>query len=61
MRYRVHRVEIREDDAEERLAQALERLEGELMEIVPLVHPVVRPFGPMALTTRILIVEGVAD
>jgi len=60
MRYRVQRLEIREDDAEERLEQALERLEGELVEIVPLVHPVVRPFGPMALTTRVLIVERVA-
>jgi len=35
MKYRVHRLEVKKDTAQETLEQFLNRLEGEVLSIVP--------------------------
>ena len=54
---RVHRVDLREGRTQEQLQDALDRIDGEIARIVPVVEPVFRPFGASARTTHLLIVE----
>jgi len=39
MRYRVHRLEVRKDTAQEALEQFLNHLEGEVLSVVPYIVP----------------------
>ncbi len=58
MKYRVHRLEVRQETAQETLAQFLNGLEGEVLSVVPYVVPTFH-FG-MGATSKVgflLIVE----
>ncbi|MCK6560253.1 hypothetical protein L6R21_13735 [bacterium] len=59
MRYRVHRLEVREEKAREELEEFLNRLTGEVQAIVPYVSPIFRLMGATAKTKFLLIVEKV--
>lgn len=57
MGYRVHRLEVHKDHVHEELERFLDRLTGQLVEVVPFVTPVFMPFGGAARTSHLLIVE----
>lgn len=59
MRYRVHRLEAREEKAREELEEFLNRLPGEVQAILPYVSPTFRLMGATAKTKFLLIVEKV--
>lgn len=48
MRYRVHRFEICMEKDQEKLEQYLNGIEGEVVSIIPNVHPTFRPMGATA-------------
>ena len=57
MNYRVHRLEAKEDTAQEKLERFLNELEGEVLAIVPYVTPVFKGMGATAKVGFFLIVE----
>ena len=57
MKYRVHRLEVKEDSAQDRLEGFLNRIEGEIVSIVPYVTPVFKGMGATAKVSFLLIVE----
>jgi hypothetical protein len=57
MRYRVHHVDVEEGRGRDALEQVLERLTGDLVEIVPILTPVMRPYGAAGRTKELLVVE----
>ena len=60
MPHRVHRVEFQEGAARDELERVLALLTGEVVEIVPVIVPVMRPFGAAGRTKELLVVEHVA-
>ena len=59
MKYRVHRLEVKEDTAQEKLERFLNQLEGEVLAIVPHVTPTLRGMGATAKVDFLLIVEKI--
>ena len=59
MKYRVHRLEVKKDTAQEKLEQFLNQLEGEVLSIVPYVTPTFQGMGATAKVDYLLIVEKV--
>ena len=59
MKYRVHRLEIKQEDAQEKLEQFLNRLEGEVLSIVPYVSPTFQGMGATSKVVFLLIVEKI--
>ena len=59
MNYRVHRIEVKSDNMQEKLEQFLNKLDGEVISIVPNVNPVFRAMGATARVNFLLIVEKV--
>jgi len=59
MKYRVHRLEVKKDTAQEKLEQFLNQLEGEAFSIVPFVAPTFQGMGATAKIDFFLIVEKV--
>lgn len=57
MKYRVHRLEVKKDTAQETLEQFLNRLEGEVLSIVPYVIPAFQGMGATSKVDFLLIVE----
>lgn len=57
MKYRVHRLEVKKDTAQTRLEQFLNRLEGEVLSIVPYVIPAFQGMGATSKVDFLLIVE----
>jgi hypothetical protein len=57
MKYRVHRLEVKEDTAQERLERFLNQLEGEIQAIVPYVTPKFQGMGATSRVGFLLIVE----
>jgi len=57
MKYRVHRLEVKADTAQEKLEGFLNKLEGEAVSIVPYVTPKFQGMGATAKTIFLLIVE----
>ena len=57
MKYRVHRLEVKEDTAQEKLERFLNQLEGEVLSVVPYVTPTLRGMGATAKVDFLLIVE----
>ena len=60
MKYRVHRLEVRQDTAQEKLEHFLNQLEGEVLAIVPYVSPTFQGMGATSKVIFLLIVEKVA-
>jgi len=57
MKYRVHQLEVKKDTAQERLESFLNRLEGEILAIVPYVSPTFQLMGATSKVDFLLIVE----
>lgn len=50
MKYRVHRIEIKSDNMQERLEQFLNKLNGEVISVIPNVRPTFQGMGATAKT-----------
>ena len=59
MKYRVHRLEVKEDTVQEKLALFLNQLDGEVVSIVPYTTPTFQFMGATAKVNFLLIVEKV--
>ena len=59
MKYRVHRLEVGKDTAQEKLEQFLNQLEGEVLAIVPYASPTFQGMGATSKVDFLLIVEKV--
>ena len=59
MKYRVHRLEVGQDTAQEKLEHFLNQLEGEVLAIVPYVSPTFQGMGATSKVDFLLIVEKV--
>ena len=57
MKYRVHRLDVKIDTAQEKLEHFLNQLEGEVLSIVPFVKPTFQGMGATAKVDYFLIVE----
>ena len=57
MKYRVHRLEVKKDTAQEKLERFLNQLEGEVVAIVPYVTPTFQGMGATSKVGFLLIVE----
>jgi len=59
MKYRVHRLEVKKDTAQEKLEQFLNQLEGEILSVVPYALPSFQGMGATSKVGFFLIVEKV--
>ena len=59
MKYRVHRVEVKSDNMQEKLEQFLNRLDGEVISVLPNIRPTFQGMGATAKIDFLLIVEKV--
>ena len=59
MRYRVHRIEVKRDDMQEKLETGLNRLDGEVISVITNVRPTFQLMGATAKIDYLLIVEKV--
>jgi hypothetical protein len=59
MKYRVHKLEVKRDTAQEKLQSFLNQLEGEILAIVPNVSPTFQLMGATSKVDFLLIVEKV--
>ena len=59
MEYRVHRLEVKSDNMQEKLEQFLNKLDGEIISIIPNVRPTFQGMGATAKIDFLLIVEKV--
>jgi len=59
MKYRVHRLEVKKNTAQEKLERFLNQLEGEVLAIVPYVTPTFQFMGATSKVDFLLIVEKV--
>ena len=57
MKYRVHRIEVKNETMQEKLEQYLNKLEGEVVSIIPNVRPTFQLMGATAKIDYILVVE----
>jgi len=59
MKHIVHRLEVKSDNMQEKLEQFLNKLEGEVIAIIPNVQPTFQLMGATAKINFLLIVEKV--
>jgi hypothetical protein len=59
MKYRVHKLEVRRDTAQEKLQAFLNELDGEILAIVPNVSPTFQLMGATSKVDFLLIVEKI--
>ena len=57
MKYRVHRIEVNRENMQEKLEQYLNKLDGEVVSIIPNVRPTFQLMGATAKIDYILVVE----
>jgi hypothetical protein len=57
MKYRVHRLDVKTDTMQEKLENFINNLDGDLISIIPNVHPTFQIIGATAKIDYILIVE----
>jgi hypothetical protein len=59
MKYRVHRIEVKGDNMQDKLEQFLNKLDGEVISVIPNVGPTFQGMGATAKIDFLLIVEKV--
>jgi len=59
MNYKVHRIEVKSDNMQEKLEQFINKLEGEVISVIPNVQPTLLILGGAAKVTFLLVVEKV--
>ena len=57
MKYRVHRIEVNRENMQEKLEQFLNKLDGEVVSIIPHIRPTFQFMGATAKIDYILVVE----
>lgn len=57
MTYKVHRIDVKRDNMQEKLELFLNKLNGEIVSIIPNVRPTFQPMGATAKVDFILVVE----
>jgi len=57
MKYRVHRIEVNSDNMQEKLEQFLNKLDGEVISVIPNVRPTLMILGGSVKVDYVLIVE----
>ena len=57
MKYREHRVEVKSENMQEKLEQYLNKLDGEVVSVIPNVRPTFQPMGATAKIDYLLVVE----
>ena len=57
MKYKVHRIEVKNENMQEKLEQHLNKLGGEVVSIIPNVRPTFQLMGATAKIDYILVVE----
>ena len=57
MRYRVHRLTVDKDTAQEKLEHFLNQLDGDILAVIPYVTPTIKGMGATAHIEFLLIVE----
>ncbi|MCF8297776.1 MAG: hypothetical protein K9J13_09560 [Saprospiraceae bacterium] len=57
MKYKVHRIEIKNDNMQEKLEYFLNNLNGEVVSIIPNVRPTFQLMGATAKIDYILVIE----
>ena len=57
MKYLVHRLDVKEDTAQEKLENFLNKLEGEVLAVIPYPTPVFKGMGATSQVDFLLIVE----
>jgi hypothetical protein len=60
MNYRVHRIDVDSDTMQEKLEQFLNRMQGEVVSVVPNIRPSFQLMGATSKIDFLLIVEKVA-
>ncbi|NVK48308.1 MAG: hypothetical protein HWE09_00975 [Cyclobacteriaceae bacterium] len=59
MKYKVHRLEVNRNDMQEKLEWFLNRLDGEIVSVLPNVRPTFQFMGATAKVDYLLIVEKI--
>jgi len=59
MKYRVHSIEVKSNNMQEKLEQFLNKLDGEVISVIPNVRPTFQGMGATAKIDTLLIVEKV--
>lgn len=59
MKYRVHRLEVKQETAQETLEKFLNQLNGEVLSIVPYVSPTFQGMGATSKIVFLLVVEKI--
>ncbi len=57
MKYRVHRLEVKEETAQEQLENFLNRFDGEIISVIPFTTPKLKGMGATSVVKFFLIVE----
>lgn len=57
MKYRVHRIEVNSDNMQEKLEQFLNKLDGEVISVIPNVRPTFQLMGAISKIDFVLVVE----
>lgn len=57
MKYRVHRIDVNRDNMQEKLENFINRMDGELISVMPDVRPTFRAMGATAKIDFILVIE----
>jgi len=59
MKYKVHRIEVKSANMQEKLEQFLNGLRGEVISVMPNIRPTFQPMGATAKVDFLLVVERV--
>jgi hypothetical protein len=59
MKYRVHRIKVNSDNMQEKLEQFLNKLDGEVISVLPNVKPTLMFLGGTAKIDFLLVVEQI--
>lgn len=57
MKYKVHRIDVKSENMQDKLEQYLNKLNGEIISIIPNVRPTFQLMGATAKIDFILVVE----
>jgi hypothetical protein len=57
MKYRVHRIDVKTDNMQEKLENFINKMEGDLISVIPNVSPTFQGMGATAKIKYILVVE----
>jgi len=57
MKYRVNRIDVKADNMQEKLENFINKMDGELISVIPNVKPTLMPLGGSAKVDYILVVE----